>query len=1058
AMGEDIDGEDDDDRHVKLEFTADANVQAGTVMVSVGLETHATGCPGKTNYLPRNGQTVAYEVTLSDRDQWDLSPTLDRLTQTAEFSPVIHHRQERAVATGYQFHRNSVDCESTDVAIKAGADYFKLGLYNAAGARQGSLARSFSAVAMKRGANDAADRHVRLLIDATMMTIQSATVAVEIKPNSSCTASSLPLEQTVSVAVNVAVPVTKWNTYNLHVTTAASIFSERDLHNNRNVQAYLPPQTGMGFRAAPDLNPPGECGSIEVSMVNPPPFLRLLRRLDNGQPTPGGNQYWNWPATSYGDEAMRNGIQRGGGTRGVRAILLVFPRDSGVVGGVHAATVVAKPAHADCQNHLRTPWPLTVAYTVTIRSFWRTFGGENLSSKMLRGVLATASAATDTGVRLHRGVSACQKIDVRLVGSTPNHIKLRPYDNNGMAHGGANTSFSNLHSEDGALASRHLRVFIDPRTNIPGSTVPVEVEYRPNASCNSNTVPTAALTVSFNLTVTGSDSWRALPLEDSRANIIAPAAISVATTPTDAGIRIHQATEHCGSIDAALATDAPAYVQLAVYRNDGTADSSVSPARSLAKITMNSPETPEANRHLRLLIQAGATVPEGRHRVNVTLSPNGTDCNFAGVAGSRSFGYDLTFQTPWVDLPGNTMRSYTEAEIGSSVRFRDRGGSVRILTQSNQVFRKAPSASCQVANLQLLSSGTDGWPLGLKTVAISEQGNVIWALEPWNTNAPGRVTIINNVPLASVRVGIYNVYTLRNSYWGGRDYRYTLRAVSGSGGDCPSPPVTLDSVLDLKEAATGGGRVGSFTYGGGKNENNGRGDLSVEAIKSATVAVESGIVFHPVERCHVSSRLAYGAPSWLQLRKYRLDDTPDGGAGVRFDRYHERAVRVQIKPGATVEPGTITFTLIARLERSGCPSNLTFVHVEGDQFLLRRLTIRSQTEWLSLDEDEPSARQFARVEFRKPGSEVDTEMRFHRSAAACRIIDVGLKSGAPSEAKLRLHQADGTPDGNFATSFSKVRMEAGHADDRHVRLYFERFDDVPTSLAVVTVTAAAATG
>ena len=66
----------------------------------------------------------------------------------------------------------------------------------------------------------------------------------------------------------------------------------------------------------------------------------------------------------------------------------------------------------------------------------------------------------------------------------------------------------------------------------------------------------------------------------------------------------------------------------------------------------------------------------------------------------------------------------------------------------------------------------------------------------------------------------------------------------------------------------------------------------------------------------------------------------------------------------------------------------------------------------------------------------DTGIVIHRSAATCRFTDVRLAAGAPDWLELRQHRADGTVDGDAGLRFT-VRMERGHADDRHVRVRFK---------------------
>ena len=1050
AMGRNIAGEDDDDRHVKLEFKADATTQEGTYTVSIGLQTHGSGCPGKENLWPRTGHTVAYEVTMSSRDQWDAHPTLDRITQTARFSPVLHSRATQAAATGVRFHRNSEGCEATDVTLNTGAPaYFKLGLYNAAGARQGALDDGFSAVPMKRDAADAADRHVRLLIDATALTIESTTVTVIVEPNNSCTGSTLPLGQTVSIAISVVTPA-GWRTGSQHsLRSSPRIFDEQAIINRR-VPQHLPDATGMGFHASPDIDQ-NDCAVVDIDMKDPPLFVRLLQRKADGSPFSIASL--QSPVSHYYGQLMRP-FRAESIIKDPAPLALVFPRDSGAPGGVHTITIEARAA-ATCKDHLNAPWPLTVTYMVTIRSFWRSFTGDSLSNNLLRGMVAEASVATDVGVRLHRGLSSCAKLDVTLAGNPPTYLKLRRYDGNGVPDGAAATGFTDLHAEEGSAASRHLRVLIDASTNIAANTVPVEVEFRDGFDCDARIVPASPLTVSFNITISGGDSWRTLALDQAKVGSFDPAVVLAAAAPHDTGLRIHQATETCRSIDATLGSDAPAYVQLGVYRNDGTADSSFTPARGVTNVTMDNPEMPAASRHLRLLFQAGATVPVGALPITVTLAPSSRDCDFTGKAGSRRLEYALTMEAAWITLTGHRMDAFTAIASGEMPVMRPdrRNPDNAFVTYLPVFFRKTPSASCQVVDLRLLMDSEIAafWPLGLVTTGLNET----WYIGPQD-DAPGQATILVNQSLASsIRIGISPVYDYEDVYYGepGETYEFTLQAVSGTGPGCPSTRITSHHHFNLDFFADGNPR--RITLRGYKNQPNGSSGLNVEAIKNSTVAVESGIVWHSSNACPVRARFAYGAPGWLQMRKYRPDDTPDGAAGRRLGYYFDRAVRFQIKPGATVEPGTVAFTIIGSVGNEGCDEIAGFV--ERDFPFSFRLTIKSQKEWLGLSQDKPRSRRFSGLDFRKPGAAIDTEVRFHRSAAVCRTVDVGLKAGSPSNAKLRLHRSDGTPDGGFATSFTAVRMEDGVDADRHVRLYLDRYDTAQGRVAV-TITAAAATG
>ena len=1048
AMGRNIDGEDDDDRHVKLEFKADATTQEGTYTVSIGLQPHASSCPGKENLVPRNGQTVAYEVTMSSRDQWDIHPTLDRIAQTAIFSPARHLRATQAAATGVRLHRNSVSCEEINVTLTTGTPaYFKLGLYNAAGARQGALADGFRAVPMKRDAADAADRHVRLLIDATALTIESTTVTVIVEPNSSCTGSSIPLKQDVPIPISIVEPAA-WRPGLRHDFTAIGIFNEKDLVN-KDFPPHRPEPTGMGFQASPDINQ-NDCAFVDVDMVNAPAFLNLIARQSDGRVV---NSELNLPRFNHYNHPMRT-YRTGSQTRQARPLDLVFPRDTGATGGVHTITIVARPADArSCKDRLNAPWTLTAIYTLTIRSFWRTFAGDSLSNKLLRGMAAEASVATDVGVRLHRGLSSCAKLDVKLVGNPPTYLKLRRYDGNGVPDGAAATSFTDLHAEEGSAASRHLRVLIDASTNIGANTLPVEVEFRHKRTCHPDTVPESPLTVSFNITISGGDSWRTLALDQAKVGSFDPAVVLAAAAPHDTGLRIHQATETCRSIDATLGSDAPAYVQLGVYRNDGTADSSFSPARGFTNVTMDNPEMPAANRHLRLLFQAGATVPLGARPITVTLAPSSRDCDFTGKAGSRRLEYALTMEAAWNTLAGHMLAPRATYIQSAKPNFRVyNNGDARIIPFQVLTFRKTPSASCQVVDLKLMGDNFS-WPLGMRLISTTAV-SVRFAQE----DVPVQTTILVNQSLATSRIMFYPVQSLEQEYSDfTNSYEFILQAVSGTETGCPSPRITLHHHFVLSVAVRAG--LASMEFGD-KNEFSGAGDLNAETIKNSTVAVESGIVWHGRTRyCSVRARFAYGAPGWLQMRKYRPDDTPDGAAGRRFGYYFDRAMRVQIKPGATVEPGTVAFTIIGGVASGGgCTQEFAQPHAEGDQPPYSfRLTIKSQKEWLGLSQDKPRSRRFSGLDFRKPGAAIDTEVRFHRSAAVCRTVDVGLKAGSPSNAKLRLHRSDGTADGGFATSFTAVRMEDGVDADRHVRLYLDRYDTAQGRVAV-TITAAAATG
>ena len=185
------------DRHLRLYFAAGATVSNGTIVLTATLTANCAA----SDDLPEP-QEIEYKLTVHTPGAhgWDVLDEDNQNPSSASFKWSV--LEDGDLDTGVALHRNSADCERTDVELLNATAHLELRRYTTAGTAEGAGASRLTAVPMDPSVA-ATDRHVRLLFKAAYPPGPVITATVRVAPASSCTSRLNPAPETFMYVLNI---------------------------------------------------------------------------------------------------------------------------------------------------------------------------------------------------------------------------------------------------------------------------------------------------------------------------------------------------------------------------------------------------------------------------------------------------------------------------------------------------------------------------------------------------------------------------------------------------------------------------------------------------------------------------------------------------------------------------------------------------------------------------------------------------------------------------------------------------------------------------------------
>ena len=596
-----------DDRHVRVRFTDDAEPPAGRHVFAVVLARTAgtgAGCTG----VRSAEHTLSYTLNIVAAASWDYQgqrwSIVSGLSASDLGGPLV-------TEMGPRIHHSSSLCRWTDVKLVGGGSFLGLRLHNMlSDVPAGEPAASFTDVRMQRGA--AGDQHLRLVYRANQAVPAGAVVAaVEIKPSARCANyAGIPGPHTLTFTATIGAAVANpdpWTVKAFNQPTPTGPFSPRAIAQSRT---YREINTGIyiGYRI-------GTCRDYHYSLLNHRDKFFLLQYQNER----GGYNEVAPDDTNYAYSSYFFGTDDNKGGFGIE----FSPGVSVPAGSVMTLNVLLGKYRRDtsaCRSS--NPAPLTLSYLLTISpvAAWGILANDvaAVTALFAPAAVKAATSATDTGLRFNRGVAmtVCANVDVELASGSRTHMELQKY--NGTATDGAAASmFSNIPMHAGATG-RPVGLQFKAGADVPAGTLTVQVVAKPNSSCNHAQAP-VPLTVKYELLVSDRQLWQ-VHARDSLGRVVGIDALTAAGA--DTGVAVHRNLSNCDVMDVSLPADAPSWARLQRYGPAGPVGAS---DRSYTAVPMKGTGSAD-DRHVRMLIAPGADLPGARLTIGVQVAANVAAC------------------------------------------------------------------------------------------------------------------------------------------------------------------------------------------------------------------------------------------------------------------------------------------------------------------------------------------------------------------------------------------------------------------------------------------------
>ncbi len=969
------------DRRVGVQFRAGATLTAGRLTLTLIARANASCTdPAKPRDL-----TVAYELEIRENWPWRTQGQ-DNLSTQARLA-VLALNSTNPVLTGLRLHRDSIACQSTDVALASDSpSYLKLRKYQANGTADGSAARSLSGVNMS--GSGAADRHVRIAIDGGT-NIAAGTflrVTLTVTRNSSCTGQGHP-PATQLVGTVALVAAEAWGALAGDVANRDRILFKPSQVRSSNTAT----DTGLRFHRGTSV-----CPDVDVTLRNTT-HLEL-------------RQYTSSSATGSANTFFRN-IRMQNNHANDRRVGVQFRAGATLTPGPLTLTLIAE-ANASCTNPAK-PVPLTQAYTLSVQEDWplRNQGQDNLGTQARLPALSLSgvSGAVPTGLRLHRNIFVCSSFDVALASGTPSYVKLRKYQTNGTADGAAARSLTGVAMPGSGAADRHVRIAIDGGTSFTGlTTLPITLTMSTNSSCASQSGAPASHQLVGTVVVVPPASWSELTGDvDTLAQtlLFQPSAIRAANSATDTGLRLHRGTSACPNVDVTLRNTT--HLELRQYTSSAATGSA---ATFFNNIRMQNNHAND--RRVGVQFRAGATLTAGRLTLTLIARANAS-CADAAKPRDLTVAYELEIRENW------PWRTQGQDNLSTQARL-----AVLALNSTDPVPTglrvHRDSLACQSTDVALASGSPAYMKLRKYQTNGTADGSAARSLSGVNMSGSGaadrhvRVTFDGGTDLAA-----------------GTNLQITLTVTPNSSctGQGHPPATQLVGTVALVAAE-------AWVALAGDVNNRDRILFRPSAIRAASSATDIGLRFHRGTSVCPDVDVTLRNTTHLELRQYTSSAATGSAAtfftNIRMQNNHanDRRVGVQFRAGATLTPGPLTLTLIAE-------ANASCTNLAKPLPLTQAYTLSVQEQWPLRNQDQDNLGTQARLpalSLEGVSGAVPTGLRLHRNIFVCDNFDVALASGTPSYVKLRKYQTNGTADGAAARSLTGVDMSGSGANDRHVRI------------------------
>ncbi len=597
--------------------------------------------------------TLSYRLTISPAAPWGTLAN-NVAAATALFPPADLKAATSATDTGLRFNYGvamSV-CANVDVELPGGnSRYVELQKYNGAVA-DGAAASRFTNLPMHAGATG---RPVGLQFKAgTDVPAGTLTVQVVARPNSSCNHALTPVPLTVKYELLVS----DRQLWQIHARDSLG-----------RVLALSPPATDTGVVAHRSLS---GCEAMDVSLADDAPAWARLQQY--GPSGPVGS-----PARVQAAVPMK-----GTGADDDRHVRLVVARGATMSGMRLTIGIKVAANAAACGTGSDIPAAQKTDSVIKLGTAWRILSGDNATATalFLPASLRAATAATDTGLRFHRGTAVCPQVDVAVRPTA--FLELRKYNGN-TADGVAAPSFANVRMQAGHADDRLVGVQFKAGVRLPASLFTATVVAKAVPGCTDINAP-SPLTLAYELAVLDAWPWRAA----AQDNFATPALIDTLelqrSGARSTGLRLQRNSRACSSTDVALASDAPAFLSLRRYSANGPDGAA---ARSLSGVNMSGSGTND--RHAQIAIAGGTALEAGTTiAVSLTVSANSSCSGAVGVPAAQGLvGY--------VIIGGGGLDTEAAMQAGAALAVRALG-----IETLGAIMARPGAASDASASAQLL--------------------------------------------------------------------------------------------------------------------------------------------------------------------------------------------------------------------------------------------------------------------------------------------------------------------------------------------------------------------
>ncbi len=646
-----------EDRQVRLLFKAGVTVALGQHMATMAVARHlaAAGCSGGLAATV----TIVHTLNITNQTEWAAQGAED-VTPWRLRADVLG---EADVAVGMTIHRSSEICRYTSVSLAGDASSFlELRAYSTATRRQvGAAAASLPGVFMHRGA--AGDSNVQMFYKGGSGTPPLGTLAVTIvvRPGARCGfQQGLPSPQTLSMSWEVLPSLSStepWQFGSADDATPDGPFSPRALS-----EASEPVPVGVHLQRYS-----ASCIYPAYELLSPRDVFNFYLEVDRNRDV-------------YHGDVSRPSIPNNRIAAG-----LYFEAGTQLEPGSTLPVSIQLRAQAACS---RGPAIQTLVLTVTMGTAeaWSALAGEVAAATALfpPASLRAATSATDTGVRFHRGTSACPQVDVSVRPTA--FMEVRKY-NGSAADGAAAPSLANVRMQAGHADDRRVGVQFKAGVTLPLGLFTATVVAKAASGCTASNAP-LALTLAYELAVLNTWPWRAA----AQDNFGTPALLDAlelrnqGARPT--ALRVQRNSRACSSTDVALAADAPAYLSLQRYSATGPEGVA---ARSLSGVNMSG--SGANDRHVRVAIAGGTAFDaETAVTVSLTVSANASCSGAAGIPAAQGLvGYVI------IDSAG--LHTEEALQAGTALAVRALGVETLGAVMARPGATTDPSASAQLLGM-----------------------------------------------------------------------------------------------------------------------------------------------------------------------------------------------------------------------------------------------------------------------------------------------------------------------------------------------------------------------